>query len=146
MRQRRYTMAGEALGEVERSLGTAVRTTVKEFYRGHDLTTTRTIRDPASSEAEAVKLVTGMRQGRAADVALVAGSAVAGVAAGAFLQHATGNPTIAGVSPVAVLGAVPAVAGLAAPVSLPLRAVLSTGGVAYAAGATLYQMLVGRQP
>lgn len=141
MRRRRHTMAGEALGEVERSLGTAMRATVKEFYQGRDRSTARAVRDPAKSEAEAAELVTAMRQGRAVDVAFVAGSALGGVAAGAYLQHVTGNPSIGGVSPVAVLGLVPAAVGFAADVSLPLRAALTTGGVAHATGATLYQML-----
>lgn len=144
MRKRAYRMAGETLAQAEKSIGTTMHVAVRDFYRGLDLSTAQAIRDPNKSDTEAVELVTAIRRGRAVDVALVAGSAVAGVAAGAFFQHATGNPEMAGVSPIAALGAVPAIAGLVAPVGLTGRAVLTTGGVSYAAGATLYNMIAPR--
>lgn len=142
MRKRKYWMAGETLAQAEKSIGKTMGRSVREFYDGHDLSTVHAIRDPEKSDTEAAELVTAIRRGRVVDVALVAGSAVAGVVAGAFFQHATGNPELGGVSPIAALGAVPALAGLVAPVGLTGRAVLTTGGVSYAAGATLYHRIV----
>ena len=65
----------------------------------------------------------------------------AAVVAGALLQKALGNPSVAGVSPVGALGLVTTVAGLVAPIGLPGRAALAAGGLAYLAGATLYNQV-----
>ena len=133
--------AGMALAQAERTVGTAVHAAVKTYYRGADLETATRIRQ-ASTDEEAAEMVTAMRRGRAVDVLMVAGSAISGVAAGAFSQHLVGNFTIKKVPPVGVLGLVPAGIGLAAPVGLAGRAALAVGGTSYLTGSILYSMLV----
>lgn len=132
-----FFTAGEMLAQSEGSIGTALRSAVSDYYNGRDLDTAQTIRN-ARSDTEASQVVRAMRQGRVLDVVMVAGMAGAGVAAGALLQRMLGNPSVAGVSPVGALGLVTTIAGVVAPIGLPGRAALAAGGLAYLAGATLY--------
>lgn len=141
MATRQFSSAGEMLSQSEGSIGTAIRSAVSDYYRGRDLDTAQTIRS-ADSDTEATQIVLAMRRGRVIDVAMVAGVATLGVAAGALLQKALGNPSVSGVSPVGALGLLTAVAGLVAPLGLPGRAALTAGGLTYLAGATLYNQLV----
>lgn len=141
MANRQFMSAGEMLSQSEGSIGTALRSAVTDYYKGRDMDTAQTIRS-AQSDTEASLVVRAMRQGRMVDVVMVAGMAGAGVVAGALLQKALGNPSVAGVSPVGALGLVTTVAGLVAPIGLPGRAALAAGGLAYLAGATLYNQVV----
>lgn len=126
--------------EAEGSIGTTLRAAVADYYQGKDLSTATLIRD-AKTPTEAAHIVTAMRQGRALEVLLIAASALSGTVAGVLSQKAVNNATLKGVPPVSILGAVPAVTGLAAPISLTGRAVLTAGGVTYIAGAIIYKML-----
>jgi len=88
--------AGEMLAQSEGSIGTALRSAVSDYYNGRDMDTAQTIRS-AQSDTEASQVVRAMRQGRVVDVVMVAGMAGAGVVAGALLQKALGNPSVASV-------------------------------------------------
>ncbi|MCY1004455.1 hypothetical protein OV079_02495 [Nannocystis pusilla] len=118
-----------------------MRAAVADYYKGRDLSTAQTIRR-AESDTEAARYIAAIRQGRIPEVLAVAASAVTGVVVGALAQKAVNNATVGGVPPVAALGLVPAVAGMAFPLSLSGRSVLTTGGLTYATGALLYKMLV----
>ena len=132
--------AGQVLAQAEGSIGTTLRVAVKNYYQGHDLGTAQAIRK-ADTDTEAAALVTAIRQGRVHEVLMVASSAVLGAIAGALSQKAVNNATVKGVPPVAILGAVPAITGLAAPISLSGRSVLAAGGLTYITGAIIYSML-----
>jgi hypothetical protein len=132
--------SGQVLGAAEESIGTTLRTAVADYYQGKDLSTANAIRD-ARSPTEAARIVTAMRQGRALEVLLIPSSAGGGAGAGVLSQKAVNNATIKGVPPVSVLGAVPAVTGLAAPISLSGRSVLTAGGLTFITGAVIYKML-----
>ena len=132
--------AGQVLAQAEGSIGTTVRVAVANYYKGQDLGTAQAIRK-VDTDTEAAALVTAIRQGRVHEVLMVASSAVLGAVAGALSQKAVSNATVKGVPPVAVLGAVPAIAGLAAPISLSGRSVLAAGGLTYITGAIIYSML-----
>lgn len=140
MAQRTAWSAGQVLAQAEESIGTILNNAVNDYYGGRDTNTVTTIRE-APTVTDAVKIVKAMRQGRPHEVLLVATSAVLGAVAGVLSQKALNNPTVGGVPPVAVLGAVPAIAGLAAPISLSGRSVLTAGGMTYIAGAVIYKML-----
>jgi ABC-type enterochelin transport system permease subunit len=140
MADRQYFTAGEMLAQSEGSIGTALRSAVSDYYKGRDMDTAQTIRS-AHTDTEASQVVRAMRQGRVIDVVMVAGMAGAGVVAGALLQKMLGNPSVAGVSPVGALGLVTTIAGFVAPIGLPGRAALAAGGLAYMAGATLYNQI-----
>lgn len=140
MTQRTVMSSGQLLDQAEGSIGTTLRTAVADYYQGKDLSTANAIRD-AKSPTEAARIVTAMRQGRAVEVLLIASSAVCGAVAGALSQKAVNNATIKGVPPVSVLGAVPAITGLAAPISLSGRSVLTAGGLTFITGAVIYKML-----
>ena len=136
--------SGQMMGNAERSLGTALNSAVATYYNGQDMQTAQTIR-AAQSDSEATDIVRAMRQGRAIDTLLIAGSAASGVVAGAVLQRKLGNPTMYGVSPVGGLGLLTMLAGLAAPLGLPGRAALVAGGATYLAGAQLYSHLFPKE-
>ena len=136
--------SGAVLAAAERSVGTAVHAAVTTYYEGTDQQTAKAIRE-ASTEEEAAKMVTGMRRGRAVDILLIAGSAISGVAAGAFSQKVVGNYTLKKVPPIGALGLVPAGAGFAAPVGLAGRAALAVGGASYLTGSILYSILVSQE-
>ena len=140
----RHTTAGHVLAQAERSVGTAIHAAVKTYYEGTDVETARAIR-VASSEDEAARMVTDMRRGRALEVLLIAGSGLAGIAAGAFSQKVVGNYTIKKVPPLGTLGLVSAGLGVAAPVGLAGRAALAVGGIAYLSGSLLYSILVPQE-
>lgn len=140
MTRRGFRTAGQILAQAEQSIGTTLRVAVANYYAGHDHDTAGTIRDAPDEEA-AAKIVTAIRQGRVHEVLMVAAGATLGVVTGALSQKAVNNATIQGVPPVAALGVVPAVAGLAAPLSLSGRSLLTTGGLSYITGALLYSML-----
>lgn len=145
MVQRTTWSAGQVLAQAEGSIGTTLRVAVRNYYGGQDLGTAQTIRD-ADSDTDAAAIVTAIRQGRPQEVLMIAASAALGVITGALSQKAVNNATIKGVPPVTVLGVVPAVAGLALPVSLSGRAVLTAGGLTYITGAFLYNMLTQPSP
>jgi hypothetical protein len=145
MVQRTTWSAGQVLAQAEGSIGTTLRVAVRNYYGGQDLGTAQTIRD-ADSDTDAAAIVTAIRQGRPQEVLMIAASAALGVITGALSQKAVNNATIKGVPPVTVLGVVPAVAGLALPVSLSGRAVLTAGGLTYITGAFLYKMLTQPSP
>jgi hypothetical protein len=132
--------AGSVLAQAEGSIGTAVKAAVAQYYQGHDLTTAQTIRR-ATTDSEATKIVTAMRQGRVLEVLIVGGSAALGVVTGALAQKALGNATVKGVPVMSPLGLVPTVAGIALPISLSGRSMLAAGGLSFAAGAALYKMI-----
>ena len=113
MTQNTAWTSGELLAEAEGSLGSYMRSAVTDYYRGRDLDTAQAIRR-APNDTEAAELITAMQRLR------------------------LGDPRLAGVSPVAVLGLVSMLAGLAAPVGVPGRAALVAGGATYAAGAQLF--------
>jgi len=136
--------SGQMMGNAERSLGTALHGAVKTYYDGQDMQTAQTIRN-AASDSEATDLVRAMRQGRAIDTLMVAGSAVSGAVAGALLQRTLGNPSLYGVSPVGGIGLLTMLAGLAAPLGLPGRTALVAGGATYLAGAQLYSHLFPKE-
>lgn len=129
--------AGEMLGNAENSIGTVMRTAVDDYYKGQDLDTAQAIRG-AASDTEARIMITAMRQGRWQDLVLVAGVTTVGAVMGATIQRFLNDPRVQGVSPVALLGFISVIAGLAAPVSVVGRAALVAGGATYAAGAQLF--------
>jgi len=143
MAQNTIWTSGQVLGQAEGSIGTSVRAAVANYYKGHDLDTARAIRR-AHTETEAGELVTAIRQGRVTEVAMVAASAVLGVIGGALAQKAVNNAAIKGVPLVTPLGAVPALAGVALPISLSGRSMLAAGGLSYITGAVLYKMLTAQ--
>ena len=132
--------SGEVLAQAEGSIGTTVRRAVNDHYRGLDLSTAQAIRR-AGSDTEAAKIITAIRQGRVHEVLMIAASAASGAVAGAVIQKAVNNATIAGAPAAGALGVVPVLAGLAAPISLTGRAVLAAGGLTYIAGTALYNVL-----
>jgi hypothetical protein len=140
MAQRTSWSAGQVLAQAEGSIGTTVRAAVADYYKGKDMSTAMTIRD-APTVTDAARIVGAMRQGRVHEVLMVATSAVLGAIAGALSQKAVNNATVKGVPPVSVLGAVPAITGLAAPISLSGRSMLAAGGLTYITGAVIYKML-----
>lgn len=140
MARRTSWSAGQVLAQAEESIGTVIRNAVDDYYRGKDMSTATTIRE-AATVTDATRIVTAMRQGRAYEVLVVAASAILGAVAGVLSQKALNNPTIAGVPPVSILGAVPAIAGLVAPVSLSGRSALTVGGCSYITGAVIYKMI-----
>lgn len=144
MAQRTSWSAGQVLAQAEGSIGTTVRAAVADYYKGRDLSTAQTIRH-AETDTEAARYVTAMRQGRLPEVVSVAASAVLGAIVGALAQKAVDNATVSGVPPVAALGLVPTVAGMALPLSLSGRSMLTTWGMTYATGAVMYKMLVPKR-
>lgn len=140
MARRTGRTAGEVLAQAEGSIGTTVRKAVDDHYRGLDLSTAQAIRG-ASTDTEAAKIITAIRQGRVTEVLMIAASAASGAVAGAVIQRAVNNATIGGVPAAGALGVVPVLAGLAAPISLSGRAVLAAGGLTYIAGTALYNVL-----
>ena len=143
MAQQPTWSSGQVLAQAEGSIGTAVRAAVANYYQGHDLDTAQTIRR-AQTDTEAGQLVTAIRQGRVTEVAMVAVSAALGVLGGALAQKAVNNAAIKGVPVVTPLGVVPAVAGMALPISLSGRSMLAAGGLSYITGAVLYKMLTAQ--
>lgn len=140
MSQKGLWSAGQVLAQAERSIGTAIGAAVTNYYKGQHLGTAQTIRQ-ADTDTEAAEIVKAMRQGRVHEVLMVATSAALGAITGALSQKALNNPTVGGVPPVAALGVVPAVAGLAAPINLSGRSMLAAGGLSYITGALIYSML-----
>lgn len=140
MARRTGRTAGEVLAQAEGSIGTTVRKAVDDHYRGLDLSTAQAIRG-ASTDTEAAKIITAIRQGRVTEVLMIAASAASGAVAGAVIQRAVNNATMGGVPAAGALGVVPVLAGLAAPISLSGRAVLAAGGLTYIAGTALYNVL-----
>ena len=140
-RTKQYMSSEDILAAAEGSLGLTVSRAIKDYFHGHDLDTAQTLRQ-VPTDTEAAELVRVLRRGRVVDVLAIAASAALGVVAGAVSQRLINNATVGGVPTATVLGVVPAVAGLAAPVGLRGRAALSTGGVSYVAGAVLYSMMV----
>lgn len=140
MSRRTGRSSGEVLAQAEGSIGTTVRRAVNDHYRGLDLSTAQAIRR-ADNDTEAAKIITAIRQGRVHEVLMIAASATSGVVAGAVIQKAVNNATIAGAPAAGALGVVPVLAGLAAPISLTGRAVLAAGGLTYIAGTALYNVL-----
>lgn len=138
------TTSGAVLAAAERNMRTAVHAAVTTHYEDTDLETARDIRG-AETDEEAAKVVTAMRRGRAVDILLIAGSAISGVAAGAFSQKVVGNYTVKRVPPIGALGLLPAGAGFAAPVGLAGRAALTVGGASYLTGSILYSILVPQE-
>ena len=76
---------------------------------------------------------------------MIAASAASGVVSGVLAQKAINNATVGGAPAAGALGLVPVVAGLAAPLSLSGRAVLTAGGLTYITGAIIYNLLT-QQP
>lgn len=140
MAQKTSWSAGQVLAQAEGSIGTTVRVAVANYYKGQDLGTAQAIRK-VDTDTEAAALVGAIRQGRVHEVLMVATSAALGVITGALSQKAVSNTTVKGVPPVTALGVVPAIAGLAAPISLSGRSMLAAGGLSYITGAVLYSML-----
>ncbi len=132
--------AGAVLAQAEESIGASLRHAVNNYYNGLDLTTAQAIRD-ARDDTEATKIITAIRQGRATEVIMIAVSAATGAISGALSQKAINNVTVGGVPAAGALGVVPMVAGLAAPISLSGRAVLTAGGLTYMTGALIYKLL-----
>ncbi len=140
MSRRTGRSSGEVLAQAEGSIGNTVRRAVNDHYRGLDLSTAQAIRR-AGNDTEAAKIITAIRQGRVHEVLMIAASAASGAVAGAVIQKAVNNATIAGAPAAGALGVVPVLAGLAAPISLTGRAVLAAGGLTYIAGTALYNVL-----
>lgn len=132
------------LAQAEESIGTSLRRAVNNHYDGLDLSTAQVIRK-ANDDTEAAKIVTAIRQGRATEVLMIAASAASGVVSGVLAQKAINNATVGGAPAAGALGLVPVVAGLAAPVSLSGRAILTAGGLTFITGAYLYKLLT-QQP
>jgi hypothetical protein len=128
------------LAQAEESIGASLRHAVNNHYRGLDLSTAQAIRT-ARDDTEAAKIITAIRQGRATEVLLIAASAASGVVSGVLTQKAVNNTTVGGAPAASVLGVVPVVAGLAAPISLSGRAILTAGGLTYITGAVIYNLL-----
>lgn len=128
------------LAQAEESIGASLRHAVNNHYRGLDLSTAQAIRT-ARDDTEAAKIITAIRQGRATEVLLIAASAASGVVSGALSQKAVNNATVGGAPAASALGMLPVIAGLAAPISLSGRAILTAGGLTYITGAVLYNLL-----
>ena len=124
----------------ERSVRSALHGAMVEFYEGHDLSTAQSIRR-APTDTDAAAMVTAMRQGRLLEVLMVGGSAALGVLMGILAQWAVGNPAVMGVAATGPLGVAPAVAGMAMPLSFPVRSMLAAGGLSFVAGAQAYRMI-----
>ena len=132
------------LAQAEESIGASLRHAVDNHYKGLDLNTAQAIRK-ARDDTEATKIITAIRQGRATEVLMIAVSAASGVVSGVLTQKAVNNATVGGAPAASALGVVPVIAGLAAPISLSGRAVLTAGGLTYITGAFIYNLLT-RQP
>ncbi len=128
------------LAQAEESIGTSLRHAVNNHYKGLDLSTAQAIRK-ADDDTEAAKIITAIRRGRATEVLMIAASAASGVVSGVLAQKAINNATVGGAPAAGALGLVPVVAGLAAPLSLSGRAVLTAGGLTYMTGAIIYNLL-----
>lgn len=147
MARRRYEdSVGRVMAEAEagRSVAGTVNTAIHTYYNKSDQETAQQIRRAPTEEA-AAQMVQGMRRGRASDVLMVAGSAAAGVAAGALSQKVVGNYTIKRVAPIGALGLVPVGVGLWAPVGLAGRAMMAVGGAAYVAGTVVYSLVAPQE-
>lgn len=132
------------LAQAEESIGASLRHAVNNHFKGLDLSTAQAIRT-ARDDTEAAKIITAIRQGRATEVLMIAASAASGVVSGVLSQKAINNATIGGAPAASALGVLPVIAGLAAPISLSGRAILTAGGLTYITGAVLYNLLT-RQP
>ena len=132
------------LAQAEESIGASLRHAVNNPFKGLDLSTAQAIRT-ARDDTEAAKIITAIRQGRATEVLMIAASAASGVVSGVLSQKAINNATIGGAPAASALGVLPVIAGLAAPISLSGRAILTAGGLTYITGAVLYNLLT-RQP
>lgn len=133
--------AGQVLGAVESAgISQSLRTVVSQYYAGQDLEAAVAIRE-ARTDDDGRKIVEAIRQGRALEVLLVAGSAAIGVVSGALAQKAVDNYSVKGVPVMAPFGLVTATAGTFAPVSFSWRSMLAAGGVGFTAGATLFKVL-----
>lgn len=132
------------LAQAEESIGASLRHAVNNHFKGLDLSTAQAIRT-ARDDTEAAKIITAIRQGRATEVLMIAASAASGVVSGVLSQKAINNATIAGAPAASALGVLPVIAGLAAPISLSGRAILTAGGLTYITGAVLYNLLT-KQP
>jgi hypothetical protein len=132
------------LAQAEESIGASLRHAVNNHYKGLDLSTAQAIRT-ARDDTEAAKIITAIRQGRATEVLMIAASAASGVVSGVLSQKAINNATVGGAPAASALGVLPVIAGLAAPISLSGRAILTAGGLTYITGAVLYNLLT-RQP
>ena len=128
------------LAQAEESIGTSLRHAVNNHYRGLDLNTAQAIRS-ARDDTEAAKIITAIRQGRATEVLMIAASAASGVVSGVLAQKAVNNTTVGGAPAASALGMVPVIVGLAAPISLSGRAILTAGGLTYITGAFIYNLL-----
>lgn len=131
---------GAVLAQAEESIGSSLRHAVNNYYSGLNLSTAEAIRG-APNVTEATKIIAAIRQGRATEVVMIAVSAATGALSGALTQKAINNATVGGAPVAGALGVVPVVAGLAAPISLSGRAILTAGGLTYMTGALLYKML-----
>jgi hypothetical protein len=128
------------LAQAEESIGASLRHAVNNHYKGLDLSTAQAIRT-ARDDTEASKIITAIRQGRATEVLMIAASAASGVVSGVLSQKAVNNATVGGAPAASALGVLPVIAGLAAPISLSGRAILTAGGLTYITGAVLYNLL-----
>ncbi len=128
------------LAQAEESIGTSLRHAVNNHYKGLDLSTAQAIRS-ARDDTEATKIITAIRQGRATEVLMIAASAASGAVSGVLAQKAVNNATVGGAPAASALGMVPVIAGLAAPISLSGRAILTAGGLTYMTGAFIYNLL-----
>ena len=128
------------LAQAEESIGTSLRHAVNNHYKGLDLSTAQAIRS-ARDDTEATKIITAIRQGRATEVLMIAASAASGAVSGVLAQKAVNNATVGGAPAASALGMVPVIAGLAAPISLSGRAILTAGGLTYMTGAVIYNLL-----
>ena len=128
------------LAQAEESIGMSLRHAVNNHYRGLDLSTAQAIRS-ARDDTEATKIITAIRQGRATEVLMIAASAASGAVSGVLAQKAVNNATVGGAPAASALGMVPVIAGLAAPISLSGRAILTAGGLTYMTGALIYNLL-----
>lgn len=132
------------LSQAEGSIGTTVRHAVANHYNGLDMSTAQAIRE-AKTVTDATVIIRAIRQGRVHEVLAIAASCVSGAIGGVLTQKALNNAEVAGAPAASVLGVVPAIAGLAAPVSLSGRAILTAGGLTYITGTVIYNLLT-RQP
>ncbi len=143
MSRKTVKTGGAFLSQAEGSIGTSLHRTVDNHYKGLDLVTAQTIRK-ANSDTDAAEIVTAIRRGRATEVLVIAASAASGAISGVLTQKAINNATLGGAPVATVLGIVPVLAGLAAPLSLSGRAVLTAGGLTYITGAVIYNLLTGQ--
>ena len=134
--------SGEMLGRAEGSIGSTLRHAVDNHYNGLDLSTAQAIRT-ARTDTDAAEIIRAIRQGRAHEVLAIALSCASGAIGGVLTQKAINNAEVAGTPAASVLGVVPAIAGLAAPVSLSGRAILTAGGLTYITGTFIYNLLTG---